>query len=265
MESLGNKVGTNAFRLAGSNTPARLKNELSSEIIRRGLKVRYVCFGHIRDADREDYELLYKSGCVSLFFGVESGSQEILDKDLNKGVKVEQIISALKKAKRANLLTVASIIAPCPHETPETLKQTLDILVEAYPDSVVIQPPCVIPGTQWYANSSKFGFELYEDYIEKSMIYRIRALLPLTLWEPLPYRISGKMHYEAIAIAQGLTIELEKKQIITGIGDYLLLVANYLNISPKEARDRDKRLFFTGDYLGIERMVNLFNERVTRP
>jgi len=265
MERLGNKVGTNAFRLAGSNTPAHLKNELALEIIKRGLKVRYVSFGHARDADKEDYELLHKSGCVSLFFGVESGSQEILDKDINKGVKVEQIIRALKRAEKAELLTVASIIAPCPHETPETLKQTLDVLVKAKPDSIVIQPPCVIPGTQWYANSSKLGFELHEDYIEKSMIYRIRALLPLILWDPMPYRIGGKTYYEAIAMAQGLAIELEKKGRITGIDDYLFLVASYLNISPKEARDRDKRLFFTGDYSGIERMVNMFNERVTAP
>ena len=265
MERLGNKVGTNAFRLAGSNTPARLKNEMASEIIRRGLKVKYVCFGHVGDADREDYELLHKSGCISLFFGVESGSQEILDKDINKGVKVEQIIRSLKKAKKANLLTVASIIAPCPHDTPETLKQTLDVLVEANPDSVVIQPPGVTPGTQWYINSRKFGFELDEDYIEKGMIYKIKALLPLVLWEPLPYRIGGKTYYEAIAMAQWLPMELEKRNIITGIEDNLLLIASYLNISREEIRDRDKRLFFTGDYLGIERMVNMFNERVTAP
>ena len=74
---------------------------------------------------------MHKSGCVSLFFGVESGSQEILDKDINKGIKVEQIIRTLKMAKKANLITVASIITPCPHETPETLKQTLKVLVEA--------------------------------------------------------------------------------------------------------------------------------------
>jgi len=265
MERLGNKVGTNAFNFAGSNPPARLKNEIASEIIKRGLKVRYVCFGHVRDGDKEDYELLHKSGCISLFFGVESGSQEILDKDINKGVKVEQIIRALKKAKKAGLLTVASIIVPCPHETPETLKQTLDVLVEANPDAVVINPPGVIPGTQWYTNSNKFGLELHEDYIDKCMIYRIRTLLPLVLWEPLPYQIGGKTYYEAIAMAQRLAIELEKKQIITGIEDYLLLVASYLNISHAEVRDKNRRLFFTGDYLGIERMVNMFNERVTKP
>jgi len=265
MERLGNKFGTNAFNLAGSNPPARLKNEIASEIIRRGLKVKYISFGHVRDADKEDYELLRKSGCVSLFFGVESGSQEILDKGINKGVKVEQIIRALKRAKKAKLLTVASIIAPCPHETPETLKQTLKVLVEANPDSVVINPPGVIPGTQWYINSNKFGFELHEDYIDKCMIYRIRTLLPLVLWEPVPYRIGGRIYYEAIAMAQWLAIELEKKQIITGIEDCLLLVASYLNISHAEARDKNRRLFFTGDYLGIERMVNMFNERLTKP
>jgi radical SAM superfamily enzyme YgiQ (UPF0313 family) len=265
MEKLRNKLGTNAFRLAGSNTPARLKNELALEIINRGLKVRYVSYGHARDVDIEDYEMLHKSGCVSLFFGVESGNQEILDKDINKGIKVEQIIRALKKAKRANLLTVASIIAPCPHDTSETLKQTLDVLVEANPDSVVMSLPGVIPNTQWYVNSGKFGFKLNEDYIEKSMMYRIRLLLPPILWEPLPYRIGGKTHYEAIAMAQWLATELEKKRIITGIEDYLLLAASYLNISREEARDKSRRLFFTGDYSGIERMVTMFNERVTAP
>ena len=77
----------------------------------------------------------------------------------------------------------------------------------------VIQPPGIIPGTQWYTNSSKFGFELHEDYIDKLMIYRIRLLLPLVLWKPVPYRIGGKTHYEAIALAQGLAMELEKKGI----------------------------------------------------
>ena len=265
MERLGNELGTKVFRFAGSNTPARLKNELALEIINRGLKVRYVSYGHARNMDIEDYELLHQSGCVSLFFGVESGSQEILDKDINKGVKVEQIVRALKRAKKANLLVVASIIAPFPRETQDTLKQTLDVLVEANPDSVVINLPGVIPNTQWYENSGKFGFKLSEDYIEKSMMYRIRLLLPPILWEPLPYHIGDKTHYEAIAMAQWLATELEKKGIITGIEDYLLLAANYLNISREEARDKSRRLFFTGDYLGIEHIVNMFNKRVTTP
>ena len=142
MERLGSKLDTNAFRFAGSNTPAHLKNELALEITRRGLKVRYASFGHVRD-------------------------------------------------------------------------------------------------------------------MEKCMIYRIRFLLPPALWEPVPYRIGGKTHYEAIAMAQWLATELEKKWIITGIEDNLLFVASHLNISPKEAREKNKRLFFTGDYLGIERMVNM--------
>ncbi|MBI4595617.1 MAG: radical SAM protein [Candidatus Tectomicrobia bacterium] len=262
MDRLGHKLGTTAFRLAGSNTPARLRNDLAGEIIKQGLKVKYVGYGHARDAGADDYELLRKSGCASLFYGVESGSQEILDEDINKHVKVEQIAQALKEAKKAGLLTVASLIVPCPHDTPETLKQTLDLLVDANPDSVVMSLPGVIPGTAWYANSGKFGFKLNEDYIERVMVYKIRLLLPLALWEPTPYQISGKTHYESIAMAQWLAMELEKKGIITGMEDYLLLAANYLNISRKEVRDRSRKLFFTGDYAGIESLVNVFNERV---
>jgi hypothetical protein len=265
MERLGNKLGTNAFRLAGSNTPARLMNELASEIIKRGLNVRYASFGHVREADKSDYELWHKSGCMSLFFGVESGSQQILDKDINKGVKVEQIINALNRAKKANLFTVASIIVPCPNDTPETLKQTLDVLVKAKPDSVFINPPAVIPGTPWYTDSSKFGFELFGDYIDKGMVYRIKTHLPPALWEPISYRIGGKTYYEAIAMIGELTKELTKNGIVTGIEDFLLLIARYLNISLAQARMENIRLFFTGDYSGMERVVNMFNGRVTKP
>jgi hypothetical protein len=138
------------------------------------------------------------------------------------------------------------------------------MLVEANPNSVVMQPPYIVPGSQWYANSSKFGFEIHQDYIEKFMIYRVRLLLPPVLWEPMPYCIKGKTYHEVIAMAQWLISELEKKRIITGIEDNLLLIANYLNISSKEIRNKDKRLFFTGDYLGIENIVTMFNEQVTK-
>jgi len=110
MERLGSKLGTNVFRLAGSNTPTRLKNELAIEIINRGLKVKYVCFGHARAANQVDYNLLRQSGCISLFFGVESGSQEILDRDINKRVRVDQIISALKQAKEAKPDSVLNLM-----------------------------------------------------------------------------------------------------------------------------------------------------------
>lgn len=261
MERLNSKLGTNVFRLAGSNTPPQLKNELALEIINRGLKVKYVCFGHARSADEVDYNLLHQSGCLSLSFGVESGSQEILDRDINKKVKIDQVSSALKQAKAAKLLTVASIIAPCPHDTPETLEQTVQFLIEAKPDSVTTQPPGVIPGTYWYSNFRRFGFELDEDYISKLMTYRIRLLLPPILWQKLPYQMNGREHYELMAETGNVSRSLSENGIVTEANDILISMAYLINVATKEFRNQTKKFFFTANYMEIQDIVSLFNNQ----
>lgn len=262
MEKLKNDLGVCVFRLSGSNTPADLKKEIANEIIIRQLNIGYSAFGHARESKKEDYQLLKRSGCVSLAFGVESGSQRILDQDINKKVKVEQIVSALTESKNAGILVVASIIVPNPHDTPETLKETLDLLIKTKPDSVTMQLPGLIPNTYWYENQREFGFELDDDYMFKTMTYKIKLLLPPILWEPLPYRINSRTNQEAAMIAQKMSLELEKNGILTGIGDFLLLIGRYLNISIKELRDKNRKVFFTGDYYEIQNMARLFNQEV---
>jgi anaerobic magnesium-protoporphyrin IX monomethyl ester cyclase len=260
IEKLSHQLNTSAFRLAGSNTPPDLRKEIAQELIRRKLKIGYAGFGHVRG--NEDYDLLYKSGCLSLAFGVESGSQRILDQDLNKKTKVEQIVSALTSCKRAGILTVASIIIPCPHDTDETIKETLDLLIRTRPDSVTIQLPGLIPGAYWYKNRESFDFEIDDDYMVKLMLYKIKLLLPPMLWDSLPYKLNGRTHNQFSAIAQSITTELEKNDILTGIGDFLLLIAKFLGISTREIRDLNRRMFFVGDHVKIKDVIRTFNDHV---
>ncbi len=172
--------------------------------------LNYYCFWSCKRKRKRRLLLLKQSGCVSLAFGVESGSQQILDQDINKKVKVDQIISALTECKNAGILTVASIIVPNAHDTPETLKETLDLLVKTKPDSVTIQLPGLIPNTYWYENRDAFGFELEDNYMFRTMTYRIKLLLPPVLWDPLPYRINKRTNEESVMLAQKFSLELEK-------------------------------------------------------
>ena len=260
IKKLSHQLNTSAFRLAGSNTPPDLRKEMAQELIRRQLRVSYAGFGHVRG--REDYDLLRTSGCLSLAFGVESGSQRILDQDLNKKTKVEQIVSALTSCKRAGILTVASIIVPCPHDTDETIKETLDLLLKTRPDSVTVQLPGLIPGAYWYKNRESFGFEIDDDYMVKLMLYKIKLLLPPMLWEPLPYKLNRRIHSQSVTIAQSVTAELERNDILTGIGDFLLLIARFIGVSAKEIRDLNRRMFFIGDYVKVRNVLRAFNDQV---
>jgi len=262
IEKLGQQVDTNAFRLAGSNTPSDLRRKIAQELIDRRLGINYAAFGHVCEINHDDYKLLHDSGCVSLSFGVESGSQKILDQDINKKAKVSQIVSALKECKRSGIYTVASIIVPCPHDTPETIRETTNMLIETHPDSVTMQLPGVIPGTCWYENADRFGFNIDGDYMLKSMLYRIKLLMPPVLWDSFPYKINGMTHFESVSIAQNMAIELEKNGIITGIGDFLMLIGKTLGISPKDLSHSNRRLFFAGEYDKIQYMVRSFNDQV---
>ena len=260
IEKLSHQLNTNAFRLAGSNTPVDLMNDLASELIKRQVSIGYAAFGHVRES--ENYELLQKSGCLSLLFGVESGSQFILDKDINKKVKVNQIMSALKGCKQAEILTVASIVAPCPHDTDDTIKETLNLLIETKPDSVTIQLPFLIPGAYWYENRKDFSFEIHDDFLQKLMTYHVKLLLPPILWEPLPYTMGNMEQHQSVMLAQNLAGELEKNGILTGIGDLLQLIGKYLHVPAREIRDKNRELFFTGDYPEIQNIVKSFNSQV---
>jgi len=262
MEKLNRQLGIDTFRLAGSNPPVDLKMDLAREFIMRDFSVEYSAFSHVREHERVDYELLRKSGCVALAFGVESGSQRILDQDINKRITVEQISSALTKCRQAGILAVASLIVPCPHDTPETIGKTLSLLLDARPDSVTVQLPGLIPNTHWYRNRADFGFELDDGYMSRAMRYSVKLLLPPVLWEPLPYRVNGKDHSQVVMMAQHLVMELEKNGILTGIGDFLLLAGKHMDMPAREIRDANRRLFFTGNYRGVQNMVELFNRQV---
>ncbi|MEK7397506.1 MAG: radical SAM protein [Candidatus Poribacteria bacterium] len=260
MVKLGKQLNTYGFRLAGSNTPTNLRKEIAQEILRQGLNMVWTGFGHVKGG--EDYELLKTSGCLALAFGVESGSQTILNQSVNKKVKVDDIVSAITKCKNAGISTIASTIVPCPYDTEETIRETLELLIRAKPDSVTLQLPGLIPGSDWYKKRDEFGFELNDDYMIKAMIYKIKLLLPPILWDPLPYRMNGRDHPQMMALAQGVSIELEKNGVLTGCNDFLALIGKLMGISLKEMRDINRRMFFINDYKQIKSMIKSFNAHV---
>ena len=159
MEHVASTANTRLFRLAGSNPPSKHRRRIARELLRRGSRFEYVSFGHTRSTD-EDYALLRRSGCLSLFFGVESGSQRILDEALNKKTTVKSIRWNLAEAKREGILISAGLIIPSPFENRESLAETVEMLAELQPDGFTAHPPVLVPGTAWHRESERFGFRL---------------------------------------------------------------------------------------------------------
>ncbi|MFH1357413.1 MAG: radical SAM protein [bacterium] len=112
--------------------------------------------------DRVDYELLKlmkESGCHSIYFGAESGSQRILDY-YNKNTTVEQVVKAFHMAKDVGIKVTASFILGAPIERKADLQKTYDLLKRLSPDYYTIGILTPLPGSK-----------LYDEYKEQGHVF----------------------------------------------------------------------------------------------
>ena len=78
VDHLRTRYGWHTFRFAGSCTPYNLLNAFAAEVIMTHRTLTYATFAHVRDSDEADFARLRESGCVAMFFGIESGSQRVV-------------------------------------------------------------------------------------------------------------------------------------------------------------------------------------------
>lgn len=94
---------------------------------------------------------MQKTGCRKIAFGVESGSQQILDR-IGKGITIERVHEAFWMARNAGIPQIEGnfIIGVDPDETAEDLEQTRRLIRELPWDFVSIAIIVPFPGTPLY-------------------------------------------------------------------------------------------------------------------
>jgi radical SAM superfamily enzyme YgiQ (UPF0313 family) len=130
------------------------------------LKVRRLLWGCLGRADHITNELAQKfhqCGCRYMFIGVESGSQQILDK-MRKSETVQQIEKALWILHVQKIHVKVSIIVGFPGETWDTLAQTIAFLKRVPFDTIAINSFVPYPGCDVYRNPQKYGISILKDF-----------------------------------------------------------------------------------------------------
>jgi anaerobic magnesium-protoporphyrin IX monomethyl ester cyclase len=120
-------------------------------IIQKRLRVTILIGNGVR-VDSVDFELLKKmkqAGLYSISFGVESGSQEILD-GICKGIKLDQARRAFKMSKKLGLETWGFFMLGLPGDTKKTMQMTIDFAKELDPDVAKFFITIPLPGTKLY-------------------------------------------------------------------------------------------------------------------
>lgn len=108
------------------------------------------CQSRVNTINEKLIKIMRESGCVQIDFGVESGSQRILDDIIGKGANVKQAISAFNLAKKYKIRTLANFMIGLPTETYEDLRKTekLADLIDA--DMYLFSIATPLPGTRLY-------------------------------------------------------------------------------------------------------------------
>lgn len=102
--------------------------------------------------DTIDLEMLIRmrqAGCTKLMFGVESGSQRILD-FLGKGITVEQIRKAFQWVNEVGMYGGMYLIVGIPGETQQDIDMTKKLISELKPKSIDVCFLTPIPGTEMF-------------------------------------------------------------------------------------------------------------------
>lgn len=83
------------------------------------------CHGRVTSAKPRMLERMAETGCVWIGYGIESGSQKILDA-MNKKTKVERARRAVVETRKAGIFPNTTFIFGYPGETRETVQETVD-------------------------------------------------------------------------------------------------------------------------------------------
>jgi len=97
--------------------------QLGEHYKRRNVRLAWQCSSRVDTVDRKKLQAMKEAGCRQIFFGIESGSQRILDY-YRKGITVEKIIETFALCHSVGVHPSASIMMGAPTETREDLEKT---------------------------------------------------------------------------------------------------------------------------------------------
>lgn len=136
---------------------------LLEEMKRLDGRVTWGCGTRVDRVDEELINEMAAAGCTVIQYGVESGSQEILDSV--KGIEKEAALDAVKWAVAAGMSTTASFMAPFPQDTEKTLRETFDFmkLLADEGAELLMSYTTPYPGTVFWEEADSLGLKILAD------------------------------------------------------------------------------------------------------
>lgn len=128
----------------------------------RGLNIQWSVYSRVDTVTPRLLRLMKRSGCSWVCFGLESGSQKILD-NIKKGITVAQSRQAVGMAKEAGMEVMVSFLLGLPGENGRTAQQSVRLAEElriefgVYYGFHILAP---MPGTEVREKADEYGIRI---------------------------------------------------------------------------------------------------------
>lgn len=130
--------------------------DICNEIIKRKLNIIWDIRARVDTIDKDLLSALKKAGCERIHYGVEAGTQKVLD-IFRKGITLKQVEKAFELTKEAGMQTLGYFMIGNPEETEKDILQTIKFAKKLDPDYVHITITMPYPATDLYFLALKEG------------------------------------------------------------------------------------------------------------
>ena len=158
MEILVNDYGIKDIQIFDDTftlIPRRTK-EICEGIIERGIKVGWNCMTRVDKITPELLKLMHQAGCYETGFGIESGSDRVLQ-FIKKSLTKDQIRQGVKWAKEAGIDVRGFFMIGFPTETKDEILQTIEFAKELDVDVAQFMVSTPFPGTEMWDIAKQYG------------------------------------------------------------------------------------------------------------
>jgi anaerobic magnesium-protoporphyrin IX monomethyl ester cyclase len=134
-------------------------SEIAEMLDRKKLnqKMRFEVIGRADLFTEEAAISLEKMGVTAISFGMESGSEKILQYLKNSTVTTDQIRKAVNLAKKYKMEVLGTFMIGTPGETPEDIEKTIEFIKELNLDQVGMNITTPFPGTPLWEMAKEKG------------------------------------------------------------------------------------------------------------
>jgi len=124
-------------------------------------QLRWMCSTRVDLVDEELLKIMHEAGCHNIQYGIEAGSQSILD-SIGKKITLNQVRDAVEMTLNTGLETHCSFMFPHPEDTEGTIREQITLMKELREKGAIesLSFTTPVPGSYYFDHADDLGIKI---------------------------------------------------------------------------------------------------------